>query len=150
LSLVSAGRFRCRYGSTRINPVMPLSSCSSRWPCLEFREAGDWISASPLKAGRLPYSYTVTGGCSRHAAKAAGLGHIGTHSFRHSYRSWLYAVGTALTVQQKLMRHSDIQTTFNLRNVVTDEMRQASARVADFSLQNPAFHFNSIVRTGNL
>jgi hypothetical protein len=32
----------------------------------------------------------------------------------HSYRSWLDAVGTAITVQQKLMRHSDIRTTLNV------------------------------------
>jgi integrase len=56
----------------------------------------------------------------------AGVGKLGTHSLRHSYRSWLDAVGTAIAVQQKLMRHSDIRTTLNVYDdVVTDEMAQA-------------------------
>jgi integrase len=65
------------------------------------------------------------------AAKAAGLETFGTHTLRHSYRSWLDAVGTSLAVQQKLMRHADIRTTMNIYgDVVTDEMATASAKVA--------------------
>ena len=59
------------------------------------------------------------------------------HSFRHTFRSWLDAVGTALTVQQKLMRHADIQTTLNIYgDVVTDEMRQAGSKVAERALKS--------------
>ncbi|PYX34749.1 MAG: hypothetical protein DMG80_00940 [Acidobacteria bacterium] len=58
-----------------------------------------------------------------------------THTFRHSYRSWLDSVGTAITVQQKLMRHSDIKTTLNIfGDVVTDEMERAGAKVAALAL----------------
>jgi integrase len=103
----------------------------------EFREAEDWVFPSPLKIGKLPYSYTGYWRALQDAAKAAGLGRVGTHSFRHTYRSWLDAVGTALTVQQKLMRHSDIQTTLNIYgNVVTQEMQVASAKVAGLALEN--------------
>jgi integrase len=45
----------------------------------------DWIFASPTKIGRLPISYT---GFLRHvqaAAERAGIGKLGTHSFRHTY-----------------------------------------------------------------
>jgi integrase len=46
-------------------------------------------------------------------------------------------VGTAITVQQELMRHSDIQTTLNIYgDVVTDEMRQASSKIADLVLKS--------------
>lgn len=38
------------------------------------------------------------------AASKAGIGKLATHTMRHSYRSWLDAVGTAIAVQQKLMR----------------------------------------------
>jgi integrase len=70
------------------------------------------------------------------AATAAGLGRLGTHTFRHTYRSWLDAVGTAITVQQKLMRHS-IQTTLNIYgDVVTSEMKEASSKVAGLALEN--------------
>jgi integrase len=48
------------------------------------------------------------------AGVKSGIGNMGTHSLRHSYRSWLDAVGTAIAVQQKLMRHSDIRTTMNI------------------------------------
>jgi integrase len=50
---------------------------------------------------------------------------------RHTYRSWLDAVGTPIAVQQKLMRHADIRTTMNVYgDVVTDEMTQAASKVA--------------------
>jgi len=53
-------------------------------------------------------------------------------------RSWLDAVGTPMTVQQKMMRHSDIRTTFNIYgDVVTDEMTTATSKVAAL-----AFHVN--------
>jgi integrase len=54
---------------------------------------------------------------------------------RHTYRSWLDAVGTKVTVQQKLMRHADIRTTMNVYGgVVTDEMEQAGSKVARLAL----------------
>jgi integrase len=54
---------------------------------------------------------------------------------RHSYRSWLDAVGTGIAVQQKLMRHSDIRTTMNVYgDVVTDEMQRAHSKVVALAL----------------
>jgi len=45
-------------------------------------------------------------------------------------------VGTAITVQQKLMRHRDIQTTLNIYgDVVTDEMAQASTKIVGLALK---------------
>jgi len=42
----------------------------------------------------------------------AGLGrHIGWHSFRHTYRTWLDAAGAPVSIQRELMRHASIQTT---------------------------------------
>ncbi|GAC1436033.1 MAG: hypothetical protein NVS1B11_31820 [Terriglobales bacterium] len=56
---------------------------------------------------------------------------FGTHTLRHTYSSWLDAVGTTIAVQQKLMRHADIRTTMNVYGtVVTDEMSTASGKVA--------------------
>src|SRR5258708_17240539 len=97
----------------------------------EFSGAEDWIFASPFNIGRLPYSYGGTRDELARAAKASGIGHVSTHAFRHTYRSWLDAVGTAIAVQQKMMRHTDIRTTMNVYgDVVTDEMATASQRVA--------------------
>ena len=71
------------------------------------------------------------------AADAAGIGKLGTHSFRHTYRFWLDAVGTPIAVQQKLMRHSDIRTTMNIYgDVMTDEMAVAAFKVAVLALKS--------------
>ncbi|MGA9686363.1 MAG: tyrosine-type recombinase/integrase, partial [Candidatus Sulfotelmatobacter sp.] len=86
----------------------------------EFSSGEDWLLASPVKIGRLPYSYTGVGRELKRTATAAGIGMLGTHSFRHTYRSWLDAVGTALAVQKKAMRHSDIRTTMNVYGDVVD------------------------------
>lgn len=105
-----------------------LKSCKQ---LSDFSEAEDWIFASPVKIGRLPYSYTGVWRELVRASNAAGIGHLGTHAFRHTYRSWLDAVGTPVAVQQKMMRHADIRTTFNIYgDVVTDEMTTASGKVA--------------------
>jgi integrase len=103
----------------------------------QFREAGDWLFASPVKRGKLPISYTCYKTSLQAAAKTAGITGIGTHSFRHTYRSWLDAVGTTPTVQQKLMRHSDIRTTLNIYgDVVTDEMQKAESKIAGLALRS--------------
>jgi integrase len=96
----------------------------------QFPANEDWIFASPLKLGRLPYSYTGFWRELQRAANEAGIGHVGTHTFRHTYRSWLDAVGAPIAIQQKLMRHSDIRTTMNIYgDVVTDEMAQSHSKV---------------------
>ncbi len=101
----------------------------------QFPAEEDWVFASPVKLGRLPYSYTGVWRELQRAAEAAGIGHLGTHAFRHTYRSWLAAVGTLIAVQQKLMRHSDIRTTMNTYgDVVTDEMEQAHSKVVGLAL----------------
>src|ERR1039458_7762874 len=101
-----------------------------------FSEPENWIFASPIRLGRLPYSYT--GVCREldRAADAAKIGHLGTHTFRHTYRSWLDAVGTTVAVQQKMMRHTDIRTTMNYGDVVTDEMATAGIKVSQLAFQS--------------
>jgi integrase len=100
-------------------------------------ESEDWIFASPIRLGRLPYSYTGVCVEIERAATAAKIGHLGTHTFRHTYRSWLDAVGTPVAVQQKMMRHTDIRTTMNIYgDVVTDEMTTAGIRVAQLAFQS--------------
>ena len=102
----------------------------------DFSGAEDWIFASPLKLGRLPYSYTGVWRELVRATEVAKIGHIGTHSFRHTHRSWLDAVGTSVAVQQKMMRHADIRTTMNIYGVVvTDEMTTAGVKVSQLAFQ---------------
>lgn len=63
-------------------------------------------------------------------ACAGPLGHVGWHTFRHTYRSWLDASGAPMGVQQKLMRHAQISTTMNIYgNALMDSKREANSRV---------------------
>jgi len=101
-----------------------------------FSEAGDWVFASPTQLGRLPWSYTGTRVEIARAGEAAKIGHVSTHAFRHTYRSWLDAVKTPIAVQQKMMRHTDIRTTMNIYgDVVTDVMSTASLKVAELAFR---------------
>ena len=110
-----------------------LKSCKQR---SDFAGAENWIFASPIKLGRLPYSYTGVWRELVRASEAAKIGHLGTHSFRHTHRSWLDAVGTSIAVQQKMMRHADIRTTMNIYgDVVTDEMTTAGVKVSQLAFQ---------------
>jgi len=105
----------------------------------QFSGDSDWVFASPVKLGRLPVSYPWVWKVFQGAGTQAGIGKLGTHSLRHSYRSWLDAVGTAIAVQQKLMRHSDIRTTLDVYgDVVTDEMAQAHSKVVRLAIPRPS------------
>jgi len=102
----------------------------------EFPADNDWIFASPLKLGRLPYSYTGFWRELDRAGKESGIGHIGTHTFRHSYRMWIDAVGTPIGVQQKLMRHADIRTTMNIYgDAASADMREAHGKIVQLALR---------------
>lgn len=88
-----------------------------------------------LALGKLPYSCTGVKQELQRAANAAGLGHLSTHVFRHTYRTWLDSVGTPVGVQQKLMRHADIRTTMNIYgDAVTPDMREAHGKIVGLAL----------------
>jgi integrase len=108
-------------------------------PKTQFSVPEDWIFASPFQVGKLPYSYTGVKQELQRAADAAGLGHVGTHTFRHSYRTWIDSIGTPIGVQQKLMRHSDIRTTLNIYgDAVTADMAEAHGKVVGLALNGMA------------
>ena len=101
----------------------------------QFADADDWMFASPVQLGRLPWSLDTVNDRYALAAGTAGVGPVTTHTMRHTYRSWLDAVGTPIAVQQKLMRHADIRTTMNIYgDVVTDEMAQAHSKVVRLAI----------------
>jgi integrase len=63
-------------------------------------------------------------------AKMLGLPHIGYHTFRHSYRSWIGSGDATLSEQKDLMRHSSIDMTMSYGGTPVEEMRPLVNAVA--------------------
>jgi integrase len=129
-------------GSARVFSLTPemvarLRDLESR---SDFPEPDAWVFASPIQLGRLPYSYTAVWREVKRAARLAGVGELGTHTFRHTYRSWLDAVGTTVAIQQRAMRHSDIRTTLNIYgnegDGVSEAVDTAGAKVAGMAFRS--------------
>ena len=101
----------------------------------QFSALDDWMFASPVQLGRLPWSYDQVWRVYQKAAKAAGIGGLGTHSLRHTFRTWLDSVGTPVGVQQQLVRHADIRTTMNTYgDAVTADMAEAHGKIVGLAL----------------
>jgi len=101
-----------------------------------FKNPEDWVFASPFRAGRTPWDpWSVE---RRHIIPAAircGIGRIGWHSFRHSFRTLLDETGAPMKVQQELMRHADIRTTMNVYGKAMDaSKREAHGKVVRMML----------------
>jgi len=102
----------------------------------QFADNEDWMFASPVQIGCLPFSYAGVWQALRKAAASAGIGHISSHVFRHTHRTWLDSVGTPVGVQQRLMRHSDIRTTMNVYgDAATADMREAHGKIVRLALR---------------
>ena len=103
----------------------------------EFNKPQDWVWASPAAAGEHPYCYTTLYEMITEAATRAKLDDVTWHTLRHTYRSWLDETGAPITVQQNLMRHSDIRTTMNIYgDALPATLRAANSRVARMALPN--------------
>ncbi|HEX8893871.1 MAG TPA: hypothetical protein VF783_11135 [Terriglobales bacterium] len=91
----------------------------------EFNKDSDWVWASPFSARKMPlYFNAIQRDYIIPASIAAGLGKIGWHTFRHTYRSWLNAVGTPLKLQKDLMHAG-----------VVDAMREFNSQVVKRVIQ---------------
>ena len=97
----------------------------------EFSADSDFVFASPYMAGEKPYTpWNMQHNHLSPTAVKAGLGPIGWHTLRHTYRAWLGDNGEPLTVQKELMRHASIQTTLNTYGGgIMESMREAHGRV---------------------
>lgn len=79
-----------------------------------YTDPSDYVFASSVLLGRKPLS----GNSAQHdklrpAAIRAGLGPLGWHALRHSYRTWLDEAGATIPVMKELMRHSCIAMTMD-------------------------------------
>ena len=99
-------------------------------PCSPQAGTDPRIFDSPVKLGRQPLSYTHVWYTLDRAATQAGVGHVSSHCFRHTYRTWLDSVGTPVCVQERLVRQSDIRTTMNIYgDAATEDMRKAQEKI---------------------
>ena len=118
-------------------PLDPHWRRSCRYGKTEFNKPQDWVWASPAAAGEHPYCYTTLYEMITEAATRTKLDGVTWRTLRHSYRSWLDETGAPITVQQNLMRHSDIRTTMNIYgDALPATLRAANSRVARMALPN--------------
>jgi integrase len=98
----------------------------------------DWVFASHRTGGEWPYSRDWVHKMYIEAGKSAGIEwKVGTHSLRHTFRSWCDLGGeTQMTVMKQLMRHSNLFTTMEVYGEVQDQepRRRAFERVAGYAL----------------
>ena len=101
----------------------------------QFSAPEDWIFASAYKLGRQLLGYTYVWNNLGSAVLKAGIGHVSSHTFRHTSRMWLDKVGTTVGVQQKLMRHADIRTAMNIYGDEDSfDMRSAHEKVVHLAI----------------
>jgi integrase len=89
----------------------------------------DWVFANP-QTGMPWWPSRIVEHWLRPAGIAAGIGHIGWHTFRHSYSTLLRSLAVDVKVQQELLRHADIRTTMNIyTQAVPEALREANSKV---------------------
>lgn len=89
-----------------------------------------------LKSGKPMWQESILARQVKPAAQRAGLGSIGWHTFRHSYRAWLGRTKAPIEIQQELMRHANIQTTMDYGKEVevSEQHRKANSKVVKMIL----------------
>src|ERR1039458_2115149 len=91
------------------------------------------VTGRPYHADSMRNDYLVPTGLK------LGLGRIGFHTFRHTYRAWLDETGAPVGVQQKLMRHAHVSTTMDqYGNASALAKRKANRPIVQRLLQRPS------------
>lgn len=108
-----------------------------------YRAPDDWVFASPVTKGKRPYwRDSMLRRTIRPIAERNNLGHIGWHTFRHSFVSWGKAV-LKLEETKELVRHQDIQTTSNkYGELPLQAKRDASERLIEYVKQSARTEVN--------
>src|SRR6202046_4545092 len=83
-----------------------------KWQALCVETEGRWLFPRPV-TGRPFHAESIRADCLVPTGVKLGLGRIGFHTFRHTYRAWLDETGAPVGVQQKLMRHAHVSTTMD-------------------------------------
>jgi integrase len=117
----------------------PLAQILKAWREVAYPTPEGWVFANPV-TGRPYHASSLAKRHLRPVGQALGRP-LGWHTFRHTYRSWLDAVGAPVGVQQKLMRHAQISTTMNTYgNALMASKRDANNKVVGLALMAGAVH----------
>ena len=94
----------------------------------------DWLFASPYTKGQRPYwPGQLFKTHIKPVARAAGLPHIGWHSFRHTVSAWGKEAGLELEEVKTLLRHEHIATTSDVYGELgLEAKRRVQARLVSF------------------
>jgi integrase len=104
--------------------------------CVESKEG--WLFPSPA-TGRPYHADSIRADYLVPTGLQLGLGRIGFHMFRHTYRAWLDESGAPVGVQQKLMRHAHVSTTMDqYGNASALAKRKANRPIVQRLLRRPA------------
>lgn len=89
-----------------------------------------------MNAAKPRWQETILADYIKPATLRTGIGKMGWHTLRHSYRAQLKHRGTPLDVQKELMRHSDLKTTlgYGIEKEIALENRQANNQVVKILL----------------
>jgi integrase len=117
--------------------VIPLSkdfiSFIARWQKIAPASEEGWMFPS-IVTGRPYHAGILLRRHLRPLAAKVGVPRLGWHTFRHTFRSWLDSVGTAVGVQQKMMRHADVTTTMNVYGkAMMDSKLEAHTKLLEYA-----------------
>ena len=98
-----------------------------KWQELCLESEGQWLFPSPV-TGRPLHADSIRADYLVPTSLRLGLGRVGFHTFRHTYRAWLDETGAPVGVQQKLMRHAHISTTMDQYGNASMEAKRKANR----------------------
>jgi Phage integrase family len=123
---------------TCVPGLLPVQSELRKWQALCLDSEGHWLFPSPV-TGRPYHADSIRTDYLVPTGLKLGLGRIGFHTFRHTYRAWLDETGAPVGVQQKLMRHAHVSTTMDqYGNASALAKRKANRPIVQRLLQRPA------------
>lgn len=138
--------FRQGFVSGRITPMKTKSSRAEMAIPADVKEAllewkkrtpysapENWVFASPNTKGERPFwPDSILANHIQPIAEAAGFGHVGWHTFRHSVSQW-GKQALSLEETKEILRHSNIQTTSDIyKGLPLEAKRAAQRRLIDF------------------
>lgn len=128
------GRVKTEYSEDELPLDPDFAAVLEDWKTKCRPTAGDWVFPSHV-TDRCFHASPIQQDYIRPAAEKLGVKGVGWHTFRHTYRAWLDAVGAPIGVQQKLMRHAHGSTTASYGgSLLMSSKRDANSKVVSMAL----------------